>query len=177
MAFSSARQKHHPLFPTRACLQRHVKPFYIQPYSIYYALLGSQSNTITHTVQILFSPKSVFLGWEAKKFPQVRSGIKQNNWCTLYRGICRTIPYLDTTVSMLTFFARTNYFYCCTMLQSTRYSPRLLTNLNAVIQRRQCRSTKRRPRPVPWRCTSRSGRTCPRARRGGGSLGCSGSQG
>ena len=36
-----------PFFPIRTCLQRHVKPFYIQPYPISYALLGSQGNTIT----------------------------------------------------------------------------------------------------------------------------------
>ena len=47
IAFNSANQKHHPLFLYAHALKRHVKPFYIQPYPIYYALLGSQGNTIT----------------------------------------------------------------------------------------------------------------------------------
>ena len=32
------------------CLQRHVKPCYIQPYPISYALLGSQRNTINKCI-------------------------------------------------------------------------------------------------------------------------------
>ena len=39
IACISARQKHHPLFPMRTCLQRHMKPFYIQPYPISYSLV------------------------------------------------------------------------------------------------------------------------------------------